>query len=271
MRLVSRRRFLGSAAVMPLAAHTCLAGLVEAPSQSTSDRVHRGCVLVDTGDHCTLPESLAGFARALEAASIPHRCIGPESIEPGGLILVPGAVLHSIALADTLGRLAKLGSTVVYESGAAYASPEAFRIEQHLLRAYFGMIIEAPMDLWPGAPSGAAILAAAEGGERLSEPPPTTPPYVHYDWPSTTIVRDFSRAIPLSSAMMAFSRDAHRAFEPAQAPCHRPIARIGDVPVCCRLRLGDGQFVFLGSPLGPHLASGDREAQALLQSFLSRS
>jgi hypothetical protein len=271
MGLVSRRRFLGSVAVMPLAAHTRLAGLVEAPSQSTSDRVHRGSVLVDTGDHCVLPESLAGFALALEAGSVSHRRIGPEFIEPGGLILVPGAVLHSIALTDTLSRLAKRGSTVVYESGAAYASPETFRIEQHLLRTYFGVIIKTPMDLWPGAPSGAAILAAAEGGERLNGPPATTPPYVHYDWPSTTIVRDFSRAIPLSYAAMGFSREAHRPAESAEGPYHRPIARINNVPVCCRLRLGYGQFVFLGSPLGPHLASGDREAQALLQSLLSRS
>jgi hypothetical protein len=270
MRLVSRRRFLACAAAIPLAAHTRLNGLAAAGSQ-VRGRILDHCLLVDAGEHCVLPESLAGFARALEAASVPHRRIGPEFIEPGGLILVPGAVLHSSALADTLSRLAKRGSIVVYESGAAYAGLEGFRMEQHLLRTYFGVIIEAPMDLWPGAPNGAAILAAAEGGERLNGPPPTTPPYVHYDWPSTTILRDFSRAIPLSYTAMGFSREAHRPVESAHGPYHRPIARINDVPVCCRLRLGYGQFVFLGSPLGPHLASGDREAQVLLQSLLSRS
>lgn len=168
---------------------------------------------------------------------------------------MPGAVLHSSALADSLSRLAKRGSIVVYESGAAYADPEAFRIEQHLLRTHFGMPVEAPVDLWAAAPEGSA----------------TPPPYVYYDWPSKTILRDFSRAIPLSYAAMGFSREARRPVESADGPYHRPIARIIDVPVCCRLGLGDGQFVFLGSPLGPHLASGDREAQVLLQSLLSRS
>ncbi|HEV2379487.1 MAG TPA: hypothetical protein VG206_06785 [Terriglobia bacterium] len=270
MRLVSRRRLLGCAAAVPLALHTRLNGLAAAGSQ-VRERILDHCLLVDAGEQCVLPESLAGFARALAAASVPHRRIGPDVIESGDFILVPGAVLHSSVFADTLSRLARRGSVVVYESGAAYAGLEAFRIEQHLLRTYFGAIIEAPMDLWPGAPSGAAILAAAQGGERRNGPPAATLPYVHYDWPSTTIVRDFSRAIPLSYAAMGFSREAHRPVESAHEPYHRPIARINDVPVCCRLRLGDGQFVFLGSPLGPHLASGDREAQALLQSLLSRS
>ena len=72
-------------------------------------------------------------------------------------------------------------------------------------------------------------------------------PYVDYHWPVRTKVRDFSSVVPV------------------QAAAAEIIGTIGQIPVAARL----GSLVFLGSPIGPSLLAGDREAHfwfnALLQ------
>ena len=240
MSAVTRRHFLASAAVvsaLPLASRPCLARLVAAaPEESAS--ISPDCLLVDTGEHCAIPESLAGFARGLEAASIPYRSAKATAIAPADFIIVPGAALHSNEFARSLRHLAELGSTVVYESGGAYADPEALRIEQKLVGSYLALAVKPPVNLWT----------------ELGSTPSACPPYVHYHWPMKASVRDFSRAIP---------------SEVVEASYGRTIAEVGGLPVCCRMRLGKGELIFLGSPLGPHLGSVDREAQTLLEAFMA--
>lgn len=188
------------------------------------------CLIVDAGEHCTLRESLTGFKRGLAAASIRFESVAVEAVQPAGLIVVPGATLNSPGLAQAMHRLCSLGNTVLYESGAAYSEREAFAIEQQQLRNTFGLLVEAPAELWRARP----------GSNR--------PSYVHYRWPLRVMVRDFSRIIPVSG----------EASE---------VARLDDLRVACRSQVRRGTFVFLGSPLGPHLGCGDPDAQSLLKAF----
>jgi hypothetical protein len=72
-------------------------------------------------------------------------------------------------------------------------------------------------------------------------------PYVDYHWPVRTKVRDFSSVVPVHAAAAEI------------------IGTIGRIPMAARF----GSLVFLGSPIGPSLLAGDREAHfwfnALLQ------
>ena len=65
-------------------------------------------------------------------------------------------------------------------------------------------------------------------------------PYVDYGWPVELKVRDFSSVVPVASGGDEI------------------IATVGDLPVAARR----GRFIFLGSPIGPALLAGDREAHA---------
>jgi hypothetical protein len=144
---------------------------------------------------------------------------------------------------------------VVYESGAAFATAEAFRNERRLLRIHLEMGLQTPVDLWDNT-----VYRA------LGQP---APPYVHYHWPELTIVRDFSRAVPVygsgTGALEVALKKLAYDFDHK-----RSIAYVCGFPVARRTRLGRGRLIFLGSPLGPHLGSGDREAQALFESILSQ-
>jgi hypothetical protein len=233
MMPLSRRSFLGAMAALPLALHQRLRGLSPfAPNGSAPRR----CLLLDATERCVLQESLAGFACGLAAASIPfERVVSVETVRPAHLIVVPGAVCDSQALAETLHSLMDSGSTVLYESGAAYADHTAFEAEQRWLRNYFGVSVQAPQELWP---------PRAETGR---------PPYVRYHWPSRVMIRDFSRVIPAGG----------------EAASSAYIAQIGETAVACHRAVGRGAFIFLGSPLGPHLGFGDPEAQRLLECFVS--
>jgi hypothetical protein len=248
MSMVSRRRFLGSAAALPLAFHTPLAKRIAATPSPEQPAIKPGCRLVDLQEHCVLRESLAGFARGLEAASIAYS-VTADALKPARFIVVPGALLASNELAATLSRCCKLGSTVIYESGAAYAGEEAFRTEQRLLRNHFDLAIDPPVELWDASESPLANAL----------------PYVHYHWPCQVIVRDFSRAIPVAGTANVFGLME----APYIAYHHQATARIGKLCVCSSSRAAKGEFVFLGSALGPHLVSGDREAQSVLRGLLA--
>lgn len=239
---LSRRRFLGIAAGVPLALSQRLRGISTTVSV---DPVAPHCLLLDTGKQCTLRESLTGFARGLAAAAIPFERVsaetltftsrpGPKSAGPAQLLIVPGAVMDSPDLAKNIRRLTDVGSTVLYESGGAFAHPEAFETEQRLLRDYFGLSLHAPQELWP---------VKREVGRA---------PYVRYRWPSQVMVRDFSRVVAVSS----------------EAASSAHVAHIGTATVACYRQLGKGAFIFLGSPLGPHVGFGDAEAQQLLIAFV---
>lgn len=67
-----------------------------------------------------------------------------------------------------------------------------------------------------------------------------TAPYIDYRWPVRERVRDFSRVTPISAEDLEI------------------IGSAGDLPVSGRR----GRLIFLGSPVGPALLAGDREAHS---------
>lgn len=73
--------------------------------------------------------------------------------------------------------------------------------------------------------------------------------YVQYSWPLDVMVRHFG---PLASV---------------DGLNYRPIAHVKDTPVAVTKQIGRGSIVFLGSPLGPLLMAGDREAAILARSL----
>ncbi|HZU24578.1 MAG TPA: hypothetical protein VFA04_03600 [Bryobacteraceae bacterium] len=77
--------------------------------------------------------------------------------------------------------------------------------------------------------------------------PVQSPAWIRYTWPTDALIRDFGRACPVAGG--------------------RVIARLGDMPVAVRR----GRFIVLGSPLGPHLYAGDRDAHRLFEAFLRSS
>jgi hypothetical protein len=67
-----------------------------------------------------------------------------------------------------------------------------------------------------------------------------TAPYIDYRWPTRERVRDFSRVTPISAEDLEIIGSAR------------------DLPVAGRR----GRLIFLGSPVGPSLLAGDREAHS---------
>ena len=76
---------------------------------------------------------------------------------------------------------------------------------------------------------------------------PRRTPYVDYSWPNAAKLRDFSRLMPLVQ------------------PAGETIGFADGQPVALRRQVGRGTFIFLGSPLGPALWAGDREANRWLR------
>jgi len=75
------------------------------------------------------------------------------------------------------------------------------------------------------------------------------PAYADLVWPVPARVRDFSSAVPVRGG--------------------EAIGRIDGLPVAARQRAGAGALLFLGSPVGPALWSGDPQAHAWLSSVLA--
>jgi hypothetical protein len=139
---LSRRGFLGILAAAPLGrALSAVSPSAPAP-----------------GVACALPESRAGFVRALAGRA------------PSLVTAVPGAAGwdESIELHVRRGRF------VIFESGAAFADARAFAEQRAGLRAAFGLTIEDPTRLW-------------SEGHR--------PSYLDLVWPAPARIRDFSYAI----------------------------------------------------------------------------
>jgi len=90
---------------------------------------------------------------------------------------------------------------------------------------------------------------------RLAIEPPVdlwaggaSPPYIDYHWPVRAKVRDFTHAVPVRATKAEI------------------IAMIGSRPVATRV----GGLVFLGSPIGPSLLAGDREAHLWFNALLQQ-
>lgn len=183
-----------------------------------------GCVLLDLGEHCALRESLAGYRAALA---------GAETVA-GSILIVPAALAIAGAAARRIVRHVEGGGTLILESGANFAAPASpeFRGHRDALRELLGLDIEPPRSL-------------VREGARV--------PYVEFNWPSPTLIRDFSAIVPVGA------HDGER------------IARVGDTTVALARRHSRGMLIFLGSPIGPALWAGDAEARRWLHEVLHRA
>jgi hypothetical protein len=219
---ISRRGFLGYAAGVSTLAFT---GGSRWPGVLPANAAKlSGCLLVDSGPGCTLQESVAGFESALSYAGVPYGCTSFRSLASARIIILPAAARLDAAKLARLRDCLERGSCVLLESGAGFLDSGEFDFHRRLIKSELGLCLHPPVGLWDSADSS-----------RQS-------PYVDYRWPLAVKVRDFSRAVPV------FCRKGEI------------IAWFGQLPVAARLRVGKGTLVFLGSPLGPHLLAGDREA-----------
>ena len=161
------------------------------------------------GVGCALPESRAGFAKAVA---------GQDGRD---ILILPGASGWDPSIvAETRG-----GGLVIFETGCAFTKAEAIEEQRAGLRGAFDLEIESPVELWTE-------------GRR--------PRYLHLEWPVHAHVRDFSFVVPVRGGVT--------------------VGRIGGLPVAALQRLGAGRLLFLGSPLGPALWSGDPQAHTWLRS-----
>jgi hypothetical protein len=230
---ISRRGFLGRAAGASAAGVATAAGLRGLFAQNPV--FSSECVVIDPGARCPLRESAAGYESALSSLNIEFRRAALHSLPPARTIILPSAVSTKASTLDRVREHLEKGSTVLYESGAAFLSAGDFGFHKRVIRSVFGLSLHRPVGLWDSADS-------------LKQSP-----YVDYHWPVEVKVRDFSRVVPVG---------------PDKA---KTTASFQNLPVAARRRVGKGTLVFLGSPLGPHLLSGDAEATRWLQAFCSLS
>jgi hypothetical protein len=188
--------------------------------------------LLDLGAQCVLRESFEGYrvALAVEDPCPPELVSGSRPL--GSTVIVPGAGVIDRGTSSALLDLLAAGSQVVFESGGGFLRREEFAAHRKMLADVFGLMVDSPVDLWSRE-------------EAV--------PYVTYRWPRTTMVRDFSRVVPVV------------------APGSEIIGRVGALPVASRKRVGRGLLLFVGSPLGPALGARDPESREWLELLLSAS
>ena len=163
------------------------------------------------GVGCALPESRAGFAKAVAGR------------DGRDILIFPGASGWDPSIVAE----ARGGRLVIFETGCGFTKAGAFEEQRAGLRAAFDLAIESPVELWT---------------ERRR------PRYLDLEWPVHARVRDFSIVVPVRGGVT--------------------VGRIGGLPVAGLQRLGTGGLLFLGSPLGPALWSGDPQAHTWLRSVL---
>lgn len=230
---ISRRGFLGCATGASVLGLARVAGL--AGSFASPPSPQSGCVLVEPAAGCPLPGSATGYAAAMSSSKIPFERASLLSLAFARTIIVPAGVTTEPKSMARLKEHLENGSVVLYESAAAFLGADEFGFHKRVIRSVFGLSLHAPVRLW-------------ESAHSLKNSP-----YVDYHWPVVTKIRDFSRVVPVD------------------AGDGETIAWFHDLPVATRRRIGKGMLVYLGSPLGPHFLSGDREASCWLRAFCCAS
>lgn len=182
-------------------------------------------LILDLGPHCSLRESLSGYAGALERGALRTDV---SSLSPSAVLIVAAAVEIPPATVKAITGSLEAGGLVVLESGAGFASERDRSRHRDMLRDVFQVHVASPIDLWPEA-KGSAI------------------PYVDFTWPRAAKVRDFSNVVPLASVAGEI------------------IARVNGIVVGLKRPFGRGNLIVLGSPLGPALWAGDIEARQWLR------
>lgn len=150
-------------------------------------------------------------------------------------LIVPAALTIPPGAVQALVGALQRGATVILESGAGFAPADGpeFRVHQGVLRDALQLRVESPVDVWTADTRRRGV------------------PYVDFMWPCAAKVRDFSRVVPLGHEE------------------GKIIARVNGMPVALARRMGRGTLVFLGSPVGPALWTGDVEAKRWLREVLS--
>jgi len=218
---VSRRGFLGCATAGSMVG---LVGGLRWAFAPANAGAAAATVLADPGSSCVLRESVAGYESALSSANVPYQRAGLQQLPCAQRIILPAAALADESKLAQVKSHLEGGATVLFESGAGFLSDVEFDSHRRAMNSAFGLSLHTPVRLW--CPSGIV----------------SNSPYIDYGWPIETKVRDFSRMIPVYCGGS------------------EAIAWFGGQPVAARRRVGKGTLVFLGSPLGPHLLVGDREA-----------
>jgi hypothetical protein len=141
----------------------------------------------------------------------------------------------------------------------SYVVPAAARLTEDLMTQLSRHVDEGGWLIFESAAGFGGFEAQREQLARyfrLTLEPPvdlwarsSSVPYLDYHWPSRTKVRDFSHVVPVA------------------APAADIIGTIGNIPVAARL----GRLVFLGSPIGPSLLAGDREAHLWFSALLQQT
>ena len=245
---VSRREFVSTAAYATATSLCALPTFGFAASDSGAQAGAR-CTLLDLEANCALPESLAGMRATLGDA---HRSVTEIVGNGADSVVVPAAGAVRPEMVEAVRELLGRGSTVFWESGAAFLKPGEFARQQVLMLEHFGISMQRPIDVWSQSASRRASAGAkkqtarsmrAIGHEQI--------PYVAYRWPKEVQVREFSRVIPVSAAN------------------GRAIAHWREISVAWRQPVGAGTFIFVGSPIGPALRAGDSDAASLLRSMIA--
>jgi len=245
--ILPRRDFIST--VSMAATGTCL----HAPRLWNSvapwgDSPHQ-CALLNLGDDCVLPESLLGYQRALTAT--PWRLAQFEDAKLPACrnVIVPAAGCLSEFTAERILRCLNGGTNVLLESAAGFGDSSRFAGQQRILRDYFDVIIEPPINLWSPQRDCNSITQNLDG--RVESFVDHRAPYIDYVWPAILSLRDFSKVIPIRAAQSEV------------------IAHCDSQPVAVKKALAQSTLVFLGSPLGPGLHAGEPEAHSLLRLLIS--
>jgi hypothetical protein len=185
-------------------------------------------LLLDLGPHCSLRESLSGYAAAMEECALRTDV---SSLAPCAVLIVPAAVEIPPSAVRAITACLEAGGRVILESGAGFASERDLSRHRAVLRDAFHVHVESPIDLWPEA-KGSAI------------------PYVDFTWPFAAKVRDFSRVVALARGG------------------GESIARVNGLVVGLKRPIGRGNLIVLGSPLGPALWTVDIQARQWLNAVV---
>jgi hypothetical protein len=160
-----------------------------------------------------------------ESAAGYHAALGSLERGDAGVVIVPAAVDVPSSAVRLLHDRLRAGAMVLVESGSTFGDAGSNGFRSH------------------------RVMLREHFGIEVERPMPLWPsatiPYVHYSWPLPAMVRDYGRAVVL----------------PEQDGV---IARVNGLPVALTRRFRAGTLIFLGSPLGPPLLFGDREARAWL-------
>ena len=191
-----------------------------------------GCVVLDLGEACALHESQEGYVAALGGRNMCPLNEARWWRRACRVAIVPGVGALDERTGEVLAELLETGTAVLLESAGGFCNHTEFIAHRRILSRFFDVHVDAPVDVW------------SEG---------VTVRYVHYDWPIQATVRDFSRVAPVIDS------DAE------------VIGQIGELRIATKKRVGKGQLIFLGSPLGPALWAGDLEAGEWLRALLENS